>query len=159
MARKLSQDLNNPYLFMENPTREYTYGQNDVGGKAAIGSLYLIGAPHRDAKAQVTVGEDSRRGKGHNWGADDGGHLIGARFGGEIGKENLTAQSRNLNRGSYKHMENQWAERLESGDKVFAHIETDDAQRPRVSIYLTSILQPNKKIWYYTLYVKTRKRL
>lgn len=129
MSRNLSEDLNNPYLFSEYKSGEYEY-EVSAGGKSATGSLKIADAPERDSKAQASAGGDFRRSKDHEWGADDGGHLIGARFGGETGEENLTAQNRNLNRSDYKQMENDWAARLENGEKVFVHIETDGAERP-----------------------------
>lgn len=130
MSRSLSDDLRNPNLFSEYKAGEYEYETNAAGCKSATGSLKIAEAPERDNKAQAAAGGESRRGKDHEWGADDGGHLIGARFGGGTGEENLTAQSRNLNRSDYKQMENEWASHLEAGDKVFVHIETDDPQRP-----------------------------
>ena len=129
MARSMSEDLNNPYLFSENQAGVYTYETNEYG-KTATGQLTLSQDPVRDSKAQGAAGGEQRRQSGHDWGADDGGHLIGARFGGSTGEENLTAQNRNLNRSDYKAMENEWAGHLEAGDKVLVHIETDGAERP-----------------------------
>ncbi len=130
MAGDLSENLKNPYLFQENQAGEYEYSENDYGGKVASGSLALADEPVRDSAAQAAAGGEMRRGSDSEWGADDGGHLIGARFGGAAGEENLTAQSRNLNRGAYKRMENQWAAHLEAGDKVYVYIETDQPNRP-----------------------------
>ena len=130
MSRSLHDDLNNPDLFTENEAGNYQYGTLEGGGKTASGSLRLSGSPSRDSQAQASAGGDARRGKDHDWGPDDGGHLIGARFDGSPGEENLTAQSRNLNRSDYKRMENEWAEHLENGDKVFVSIETDAGDRP-----------------------------
>ena len=129
MSRKLSEDLHNPYLFSEYKAGEYEY-EVSADGKSATGSLKIAEDPERDSKAQASAGGEFRRDKNHEWGADDGGHLIGARFGGETGEENLTAQNRNLNRSDYKQMENDWAARLEDGEKVFVHIETDGVERP-----------------------------
>lgn len=129
MSRNLSEDLHNPYLFSEYKAGEYEY-EVSADGKSATGSLKIAEDPERDSKAQASAGGEFRRGKNHEWGADDGGHLIGARFGGETGEENLTAQNRNLNRSDYKQMENDWAARLEDGEKVFVHIETDGVERP-----------------------------
>ena len=130
MSGSLHDDLHNPYLFDENEAGEYTYSESSTGGKTAEGSLKLDSDPARDAKAQSSAGGDLRRDGDHEWGADDGGHIIGARFGGETGEENLTAQNRNLNRGGYKSAENDWANHLKSGDKVYVHMETDSADRP-----------------------------
>lgn len=130
MSSDLHADLHDPHLFDENKAGVYEYGESSTGGKYAEGSLKLEENPTRDASAQKNAGNDLRRGGEHDWGADDGGHLIGARFGGETGEENLTAQNRNLNRGAYKRVENDWAAHLENGDKVYVHMETDSAERP-----------------------------
>ena len=79
---------------------------------------------------QLAAGGDSRRGMGDEWGHDDGGHLIAARFGGASTEENLIAQDSNFNRGSYKRMENDWANHINNGDKVFVHMETSQGERP-----------------------------
>lgn len=131
MARNLSEDFDNPDLFEEYQAGKYEYGELPSGnGKYATGSLKLDDDPSRDPTAQAQAGGNRRRGADNDWGADDGGHLIAARFGGGTGEENLTAQNRNLNRGQYKRMENEWADHLENGDKVFVHIETDGEDRP-----------------------------
>lgn len=121
-----SEALNNPELFDEYEKGEYEYRESE-SGKSAFGSLDLTDDPQRNAYAQRTVGGEDRLEN------DDGGHLIGARFGGEGGTENLDAQARDLNRGTYKAMENEWADALEDGDKVFADVETyksNGSERP-----------------------------
>ena len=153
MSRKLSEDLNNPYLFSEFQAGEYVYEENSVGGKTAYGSLQLSGDPARDSKAQISAGGISRRSNDHEWGADDGGHLIGARFGGESGDANLTAQSRNLNRSKYKRMENEWAEHLDAHEKVFVYIETDDPQRPNAYMGYVIYETPDGKRDYDTFHM------
>lgn len=129
MAGNLHRDLHDPNLFTKNRPGEYTYGSNQYG-KTASGSLKLSEHPVRNAAAQTAAGGDMRRGSGHAWGADDGGHLIGARFGGDPGEVNLTAQNRNLNRSDYKRMEDKWAQILEDGGKVYVNIETAGHDRP-----------------------------
>ena len=130
MPRSLSDDLSNPYLFEENAPGEYSYSPNTVGGREASGQLVISEDSERDSAAQRAAGGEFRRGKDHEWGHDDGGHLIGARFGGATGEENLTAQDSNLNRGSYKRMENDWAKHIDNKDKVFVNIETSNGDRP-----------------------------
>ena len=130
MSRNFHDDIRDPNLFTENAAGNYQYETRADGGKSAAGSLRLADSAVRDNQAQASVGGDARRGKDHDWGPDDGGHLIGARFGGSPGEENLTAQSRNLNRSDYKRMENEWAEHLNNGDKVFVFVETDGGDRP-----------------------------
>lgn len=127
-----TDDLNNPNLFDENQPGEYSYSENAYG-KTASGQLSLSSSPERDPDAQRAAGGEDRRTSGNTYGVDDGGHLIGARFGGSVGQENLTPQDRNLNRGDYKRAENDWADRLENGDKVYVHMESytgDGSNRP-----------------------------
>ena len=124
-SRSLNYDLNNADLFNENKKGDYTYGKTEYG-KVAFGNLKLE-TGKRDSAAQRTVGDDDRRP------TDDGGHLIGTRFDGDSGQKNMDAQERNLNRGSYKIRENDWAESLENGDKVFVNIESyksNNSDRP-----------------------------
>lgn len=137
----MDADLKNPYLFSENPAGEYTYNVDEYGVKSASGSLQLTDETVRDNAAQAAAGGEMRRGSGSEWGADDGGHLIGARFGGAAGEENLTAQNRNLNRSGYKQMENRWEAHLKAGDKVYVHIEADDPLRPEA--YMGYVIYEN----------------
>ena len=124
-SRSLADDLNNKNLFSENKQGDYTYGQSQYG-KSASGSLEL-NKGERNAYAQRTVGGYDRTAR------DDGGHLIGNRFGGESGHENLEAQDRSVNRGAYKQKENEWANSLENGDKVFVNTQSyrsNGSERP-----------------------------
>ncbi|MBQ4575109.1 MAG: DNA/RNA non-specific endonuclease [Clostridia bacterium] len=137
-SRSMHDDLNNPDLFKENEQGDYTYSENEFG-KNASGSLEL-NKGERDAKAQREVGGDDRRA------TDDGGHLIGTRFGGDGGTENLEAQDRNLNRGSFKIRENEWASQLENGDKVFVNTESyrsNDSERPGAFMGYTVVEHPD----------------
>ena len=99
---------------------------------SAEGELHLAESDRvRNAAAQREAGHDSRDA------ADDGGHLIGTRFGGSPGLENLVAQNRVCNRRDYKSMENEWAHQLELGNQVRVRIEPvyrGDSERPT---YLT----------------------
>lgn len=128
MGRSFSSDIANPDLFSDNKPGNYEFISNSIG-KSAFGQLTLSGAP-RDAVAQRNAGGEARRGSESPYGKDDGGHLIGARFGGLSIEENLTAMDSNLNRQDYKNLENTWAELLsdtEHNTKVFVNIETFDA--------------------------------
>ena len=49
---------------------------------------------------------------------DEGGHLIATRFGGSEKVDNIVPMDRHVNRSDYKEMENDWAARLEDGEKV-----------------------------------------
>lgn len=70
-------------------------------------------------------GED-RKTSGSEYGVDNGGHLIGARFGSSVYDESLTAQDQNLNRSDYKSMESRWASHLEQSDKVYVKMGSYD---------------------------------
>ena len=121
----LHGQLHDPDLFRNNAPADYQYVQTAYG-KFAQGVLgYTPG--QRNPTSQRTVGGEDRLP------TDDGGHLIGARFQGSGNIENLEAQDRNLNRGSYKKMENRWAAAQDAGDKIFAHSESfhsNQSQRP-----------------------------
>lgn len=130
MARSISEDLANPRLFEDNTPGDYAYVRNDDGSREVSGYLAIASSPQRDLSAQLAAGSESRRGMGDEWGHDDGGHLIAARFGGSSVEENLIAQDSNFNRGAYKRMENDWASHIASGDKVFVHMETSAGERP-----------------------------
>lgn len=54
---------------------------------------------------------------------DEGGHLIGARFGGTPEGVNLVPQNMNLNRSAWKRMENEWAAALDQGRQVKVDIQ------------------------------------
>ncbi len=116
-AQSLSERLADETLFTEHEPGGYEYDESECG-KSAAGSLKLAENARRDPAAQRMAGGEDRREY------DDGGHLIGTRFEGAPGSENIDAQDRNLNRGAYKKMENDWAKSLENDDKVFAEVQT-----------------------------------
>jgi len=124
--RSCGENFKDPELFASHRAGDYTYIQTEWG-KSASGVLELCEKPERDAIAQREVGGEDRKFD------DDGGHLIGVRFGGAPGSENLDAQNRQLNRGVFKAVENSWARALEDGDQVFVDVETfksEDSERP-----------------------------
>lgn len=116
-APTLSEVMNDPDFFENHEAGEYSYDESELG-KNAYGVLDLADEPVRDANAQRQAGGLDRRPD------DDGGHIIGARFGPSSTGENLDAQNRNLNRGAYKREENSWADALQEGNKVFLNAET-----------------------------------
>ena len=140
-APDFSEALNDPNLFTSRKPKDYCYEDGKLG-KSASGVLEIEEDPIRDPVAQREAGGDERRS------TDDGGHLIGARFGGSPGMENLDAQDRNLNRGSYKRMENAWADSLNNGDRVYAHVDTyknGSADRPDAYMGWTVTEHPDGK--------------
>lgn len=104
-------------LFDENKKGEYIY-EKDEYGLRAYGNLKLDDSVKRNGYAQRTVGGEARLED------DDGGHLIGNRFAGSSEKENLVPQNRNLNRGGYKHFENEIEKKLKEGKKVYMDVQT-----------------------------------
>ncbi len=96
----------------------YIYKTDDQGRIVnASGELRLDDNPVRDPDAQLAAGGDNRAL------TDDGGHLIGARFGGSPGLENMVAENSFINRSQFKRLENAWARDLEAGNRVFVDIE------------------------------------
>lgn len=94
----------------------YQYERNESGQITYAGGDLRLADGVRDSKAQCEAGGEYRRDD------DDGGHLIGTRFDGYGGEENLVAENRTVNRGVYKAMENEWAEELEAGNQVHVDI-------------------------------------
>lgn len=139
----LHDDLNNKNLFDENKPGEYQYSEGQYG-KTAQGQLVLQKG-ERNLYAQRQAGGNDRLVN------DDGGHLIGTRFNGSGKLENIDAQNSNLNRGSYKAYENQLAEQVENGDKVFLHVDTfksNDSERPDAYMgYAVSESQDGSRSW------------
>ena len=122
----IHEALNDPHLFDNNPIGDYTYSKGEHG-KSASGQFGFADDVRRDPKAQLLAGGDDRKDR------DDGGHLIGARYGGAPGAENLDAQDRDVNRRGFKGVENEWAGDLKNGDKVFANVEnysSNNSERP-----------------------------
>lgn len=110
-----SELLEDPELFNRYLKGDYTYEENEFG-KHAYGYL-MLEAGERDLYAQRTLPGKEKD--------DDAGHLIGARFNGAGGWENLDPQERSLNRcGGYKALENEWADALKDGDKVYVDVQT-----------------------------------
>ena len=141
MRRNFHQDLNNKGLFVENKPGKYGYYE-DEKGKIAWGNLSLAKDTQRDPAAQKAAGGEYR--DEH----DDGGHLIGARFGGAPDSRNLDAQNSNLNRSSFNKREKSWEEALKNGDKVFVYIETprtSGGERPDAYMGYSIIEHPDGK--------------
>ena len=90
----------------------------------AEGDLHL-GQGVRDTSAQLKEGGEFRRD------TDEGGHLIGSRFGGSGELNNLIAQNRFINRSAYKTFENAWADELERGNDVHVKIEPYNQEKTK----------------------------
>ncbi len=81
------------------------------------GTLTLSGTQLRSGKMQAQAGGTDRRPK-----TDDGGHYIAARFNGPTDAFNHFAQDANFNRGSYRVLEDRWANEIKSGKQVTVRI-------------------------------------
>ena len=104
----------------------------------------------RNAYAQRIAGGENRHIN------DDGGHLIGTRFGGSGELDNLVAEDRYINRGSFKSLENDWAKNLEDGNRVKVDIEPvyhGQSERPDIITAKTEIININneKEIDYFSV--------
>ncbi len=99
----------------------YKYTTDEQGRiKTVEGELRTDSAP-RSEHAQRNVGVDDGR-----LSNDQGGHLIGAQFGGYGSYENLTPMASQINaypNGKWGQMEQGWAEHLKAGDTVHVKIE------------------------------------
>ena len=120
----------------------FSYRLDDLGRIVeAEGELRLAGTERtRDPAAQREAGHADRLPD------DDGGHLIGTRFGGSPGLENLIPQNRVFNRADYKIMENEWAHQLELGNRVTVHLEPvypETGERPLYLVGEYTIQRPD----------------
>ena len=107
----------------------YQYIKNDDNQILYAGGDLRLEEGERNSYAQSIAGGAFR----HE--LDDGGHLIGTRFGGTGGVENLVAEDRYINRGAFKGLENTWAYELEQGNEVHVDIEPvyhGESQRPDI---------------------------
>lgn len=90
----------------------YEFKVNENGQLMSASGDLRLEEGIRDSKGQLEAGDTYRHED------DDGGHLIGARFGGPGEKEFLVPQERHVNRANYKSLENEWADALEDGNNV-----------------------------------------
>lgn len=152
--RSFLENLEDSELFDKYKEGEYNYAEN-IAGKSAWGNLDIADEGVRNAYAQRVAGGEFRED------TDDGGHLIGTRFGGSPELENIDAQNRNLNRGGYKKLENEWASRLENGDKIFLNVDTyKSGESDRPSAYMGYIITEDpegKRDWDTFSYTNVSK--
>lgn len=120
------------------PDAEYTmngykYKTDSQGRVVSVeGDLYLNDGGRRPIKDSM-----AKIGKGSQQPTDQRGHLIGDRFNGGNGLENIVAQDGQLNQGEYKVLENYWADALKEGKSVSVEIKvvyTGDSQRPAIFV-------------------------
>jgi len=80
---------------------------------------------YRDAKVQLQMAIQ----KGSSQG-DDAGHIIANRFGGSSNMVNLVPMNKNINRSSYKQIENEWSRYLKNGKDVNVDIKLKYPAKP-----------------------------
>ena len=107
---------------------KYKYETDKQGRiKRCYGELELHPDNERNNYAQRKAGGEDRR-TGEINSKDDGGHLIGRRFGGSAEVDIIVAQDSKLNRGEYKKMEDNWESYLketnENGEQKY-HVNVD----------------------------------
>lgn len=93
----------------------YEYATDEIGRVNRVsGELKLETAPRTSHQTEVgKLGLPD----------DEGGHLIGSRFGGTPEGVNIVPQNANLNKGDWKKMENEWARALDTNQKVEVDIQ------------------------------------
>lgn len=101
---------------MLKPDIMYDYGDNYLYSTDDLGRIESVSTNRLELKNGIRNNEAQRMIT--NAVTDDGGHLIAKRFGGSGDIDNLVAMDRNINRGSYKKIENEMAKALEEGKKV-----------------------------------------
>lgn len=127
----------------------YEYMQDESGRTVRASGKLEFGEADRNYIAQLEAGGEFRRE------SDEGGHLIGHRFGGTGDVENLVAENRTLNRSGFKTLENEWAKELENEREVYVDIYPeyqDETERP-YSIwgdYTISDLEGNQTKEYFS---------
>ena len=108
----------------------YKYETDDQGRiTSAEGMLYLT---DRDKRLPIRDSIDSI-GKGDQKEGDDRGHIIGDRFNGSNGLENMIPQNADINQKDYKYFENELADAVGDGKEVYVSIEPvydGDSKRP-----------------------------
>ena len=127
----------------------YEYIQDEYGRTISARGNLEYGESKRNYSAQLEAGGEYRRE------TDEGGHLIGYRFGGSGDAENLVAENQTLNRSGFKVLENEWTKELERGNEVFVDIRPeyqDGTERPH-SIwgeYMVSDIDGNETRDYFS---------
>lgn len=117
----------------------YTYKTDELGRIiSAEGKLRL-----KDDREKLKI-KDSMEviGKGDQKVNDDRGHLIGDRFDGSNGLENLVAQDSTINRVDFRNFESELAKEVQAGNDVRIKVEPiydGDSQRPSAIVVTYSI--------------------
>lgn len=118
----VGEDVNNWFLQLKPfPRVKYIingaeYLTDDAGrvvkSKVKLSSS-TIGKSHRDSGVQKQMAKLKNSHEG-----DDAGHLIADQFGGSSNMVNLVPMKGDINKGTYKQMENEWRKLIDAGKEV-----------------------------------------
>lgn len=118
----------------------YSYETDRYGHiKRAEGTLRLEEGK-RNPDHQVKAGGEYRLEH------DEGGHLIGTRFGGSEKVDNIVPMDYDVNRHEYKKIENEWEDEIKAGNKVDVQIRCkyeEESSRPTAFIVKYQVTEPN----------------
>ena len=134
--KEYRDDNGNVYRINDDLTPNSTYEINgykyETDEQGRISSV--SGQLHFSEEERKNIADSKAKiGKGDELETDDRGHLIADRFDGGNGLENMTPQDAHVNRSEVKKLENEFAERLDKGEKVDVKITPvyeDDSRRP-----------------------------
>ena len=130
------------YVYINSKQYElngYKYEIDSLGRQeSAKGTLHL--RQREDRLAQ----KDSmdKVGRGDQRPTDDIGHIIGDQFDGPSGIENSTAQDSKENRGIYRNLEKQLADKIKEGADVKVKIEL---------VYNNNSFRPSARVFHYSI--------
>lgn len=117
----------------------YSYETDDKGRIILVEGILHI----KDRDGRLIIGDSIETiGKGDQKDGDDRGHLIGDRFNGSNGLENMIPQDADINRKDYRNFENELAKEVKDGKKVYVNIEviySGDSRRPEALVVNYSI--------------------
>ncbi|MDJ0754742.1 MAG: DNA/RNA non-specific endonuclease [Ardenticatenaceae bacterium] len=119
------EELRHPLPNSRYSVNGYYYETDQYGRVIEASGELRLDTAARNTRQQVEVGHEGvPRPNGNEYGVtDDGGHLIGSRFGGAGEAINMLPQNSALNRnGRWKQLENFWAERINAGETVHVEI-------------------------------------
>ena len=126
-------------------SNQFKYETRKVGKetvKTVSGRLWKPGSvkTHRDPDEQRRVSSGT---------GEDAGHLIGNRFGAAGGEKNLSRQNWMQNRyGTFKDLENQWADKLGRGYSIIASVSDyfkEGEERPYKRVVVWTEVTPDGK--------------
>lgn len=109
----------------------YSYETDRYGRIKRCEGTLRIEEGKRNTDHQVKAGGEYRLE------TDEGGHLIGRRFGGSEKVDNIVPMDWRVNRVEYKELEDDWAQELEKGNRVDVKVRCkyeEDSARPSALI-------------------------